>query len=225
MTGYRSAFRSAMPRAALALVLLSFTVIPGYAAEGTSAFVRLQFGQDVSIEVPRNWTFLDQNIRKHLNTYSEAVVKLSGMDVNQGNNLILVAANTYTLGSGPAATMRLSVRSLGEKCPTQSEIKFADPLELKRSAELSLQQLSSSLPDNVRSIQVIDARVERLGRFYSLVTEQQTNYVTGPTRDRLDVVCAGSKRYKLYTSYRKSEAWMFEPVIRHIRQSLIIAAK
>ena len=57
----------------------------GVTAGGVSTFVRLQFGSDVSVEVPRNWVFLDQNIRQHLNPYSEAAAKPSGIDVNQGN--------------------------------------------------------------------------------------------------------------------------------------------
>lgn len=203
-----------------ATTLLFVVPNPGFTAGGVSTFVRLQFGNDVSVEVPRNWVFLDQNIRQHLNTYSEAVAKLSGINVNQGNNQILVAANAYTTGKEPSATMRLSVR-VGS-FPSQSEIKFADLTELRRDAELSLRRLQGSLPDHVRGMKLIDVRVERLGGYYTIVTDKQIDYVYGPTLDRLDVICVGSKNYKLNTSYQKSEAWMFEPIIRHIRQSLRI---
>lgn len=96
---------------AWAVMIVAFAIGSAcLAADGPSVFVRLLFGSDVSIEVPRNWTFLNQNIRQHLNTYSEAVAKFSGIDVNQGNNQILLAANAYTVDKKPSATLRLSVR-------------------------------------------------------------------------------------------------------------------
>jgi hypothetical protein len=195
-------------------VLLSGFKGAGFCADGTSTFVRLQFGKDASIEVPRNWTFLDQNIRQHLNTYTEAVAKFSGINVNQGDNQILVAANAYTNDKKPSATMRLSVR-VGS-FPSQAEIKRADRAELKREAESTVQRLQASLPDNVRGIRLLDVHLEKLGPLYALATEQEVDYVSGPALERLDVIYLGGRVYKLHTSYRKSEAWIFEPVIRHI---------
>lgn len=194
-----------------------------FAADGVSAFVRLQFGNDAAIEVPRNWSFLDMNIRQHLNAYSEAVAKFAGIDMNQGNNQILVAANAYTKDEKPSATMRLSVR-VGT-FPAQASIKDADSNELRREAEIALKNLQGTLPENVKGMRILDVRVERLGDYYTIVTDKQVDYLSGPEVDRLDVIYVSSKVYKLNTSYRKSEAWMFEPVIRHIRQSLTINAK
>ena len=219
-----SLFRKIASAPALTAMSIALALAPAcFAADGPSTFVRLQFGKDVSIEVPRNWVFLDQNIRKHLNTYSEAVAKFSGIDVNQGNNQILVAANAHTMDNKPSATMRLSVR-VG-RFPSQAEIKSADPTELRREAESTLQRLQRSLPDNVRSMKLLDVRLERLGAYYTIVTEKQVDYVSGPEMDRLDVIYVSSKVYKLNTSYRKAEAWMFEPMIRHVRQSLTITAQ
>lgn len=206
-----------------AMVVISPFASECFAADGMSTFVRLQFGNDASIEVPRNWTFLDQNIRGHLNTYSEAVTKFAGIDVNQGNNQILVAANAYTTDKKPSATMRLSVR-VGS-FPSQADIKSADTAELRREAESALQRLQVSLPGNVRGMKLIDVRLEKFGAYYTIRTDKEVDYVSGLELDRLDVIYVGSKVYKLNTSYRKSEAWMFEPVIRHIRQSFTISAR
>lgn len=192
----------------------------GFAADGQSTFIRLQFGNDASIEVPRHWTFLDQNIRQHLNTASEAVAKFAGIDVNQGNNQILVAANAYTTNKKPSATIRLSVR-VGV-FPSQAEIKNADSNELRREVEKSLKILQGSLPENVKDMKLLDVRLERLGNYYTIVSDKQIEYTSGTALDRLDVIYVGNKAFKLNTSYRKSEAWIFEPVIRHIRQSLKI---
>lgn len=206
----------------VSIILLYFPNI-GFTADGISTFVRLQFGYDVLVEVPRNWEFLDQKIRQHLNTYSESVAKLSGVDVRQGNNQILVAANAYTTGKKPSATMRLSVRVVS--CPSQTEIKNADLSELRREAESNLRRLQTSLPNHVKSMKLIDVRLERLNGYYTIVTDKQIDYDNGPAFDRLDVICVGSKNYKLHTSYQKSEEWMFEPIVKYIRQSLKITSK
>jgi hypothetical protein len=221
MVGYRS---TTVHGLALTAMMMIFALASAcFAADGASTFARLQFGKDASIEVPRNWTFLDQNIRQHLNTHSEAVAKFSGIDVNQGDNQVLVAANAYTTDKKPSATMRLSVRA--GSFPSQAEIKSADPTELRREAESTLRRLQGSLPDNVRGEKLIDVRLERLGAYYTIVTDKQVEYVSGEAIDRLDAIYVGSKVYKLNTSYRKSEAWLFEPIIQHIRQSLTITGR
>jgi len=204
----------------MAAIVFLLATCQGLAADSQSTFIRLQFGEDASIEVPRNWIFLDQNIRHHLNTYSEAATKLAGINVNQGNNQILVAANAYTSDKKPSATMRLSVR-VGF-FPSQAEAKNSDLAELRQESEMVLKQLQNSLPENVRGMKLLDVRVEKLGPLYTIVTEKQVDNVSGPEFDRLDVIYVGTRVYKLNTSYRKSEAWMFEPIIRHIRQSLQI---
>ncbi len=211
-----------------ALVCTALTIAcvsASFAGEAESTFARLQFGNDVSIEVPRNWTFLDPNIRSHLNTYSEAVAKLSGIDVNQGNNQILVAANAYTeQNKKPAATVRLSVR-LGNVA-SQEEVKAANLGDLRREAESTLDKLqkSGSLPASVRGMKLLDVRLEKLGGFYTIVYDKQVNYDSGPEIDRLDVIYLGNKVFKLNTSWKR-DVPMFEPIIRRIRQSLTFSAR
>lgn len=187
-----------------------------------SAFAHFRFGSDVSIDVPRNWYFLDKNIRKNLNTYSEAVVRLAGLKANQGNNQILIAANAYTTSKKPSATMRLSVRK-GEFI-SQGEVKDADQQELEIMAKYQLEKLKSSLPDNVKSMSLVGVRIEKLGKYYSIVTEKLVEYTSGVEVDRLDVIYFPNVVYKLNTSYRKSEARIFKPILEILRKSLSIPA-
>ena len=187
-----------------------------------STFAHFRFGSDVSIDVPRNWYFLDKNIRQNLNTYSEAVVRLAGISVGQGDNQILIAANSYTTSKKPSATMRLSVRK--GNFISQNEVRVADPKELKAMAEYQLSKLKNSLPDNVKSMSLVGVRIEKLGIYYSIVIEKLIEYKSGIAIDRLDVIYFNNTAYKLNTSYRKSEAWMFEPVLKILRESLRIPA-
>ncbi|MEW8264725.1 MAG: hypothetical protein AB2731_01170 [Candidatus Thiodiazotropha sp.] len=187
-----------------------------------SAFAHFRFGSDISIDVPRNWYFLDENIRQNLNTYSEAVVRLAGITATQGNYQILIAANANTSSKKPSATMRLSVRR--GKFISQGEARIANPKELEAMAEYQLERLNSSLPDNVKGISLIGVRIEKLGKYYSIVTEKLVEYTSGVEVDRLDVVYFPNVVYKLNTSYRKSEEWMFLPILKIIRDSLSIPA-
>ena len=88
-----------------------------------------------------------------------------------------------------------------------------------------MRQIQKALPDNVKSMRLLDVRLEQLGPLYAIVTEKQIDYVSGAAMDRLYVIPMGDKIYKLNTSCRISEAWMFEPIIRHILQSLKINAR
>ncbi len=211
-----------MQRAVLFGVFLLIAGVLNNANAENSTFSHFRFGSDVSIDVPRNWYFLDKNIRQHLNTYSESVVRLAGISVAQGNNQILIAANAYTTSKKPSATMRLSARK-GEFI-SQSEVRGADSKGLEMMAKIQIDKLRNSLPDNVKSMSLIGVRIEKLGNYYSIVTEKLVEYKSGVAVDRLDVIYFRNVVYKLNTSYRKSEAWMFEPILKILRESLSIPA-
>ncbi|MFH1829464.1 MAG: hypothetical protein ABH871_01640 [Pseudomonadota bacterium] len=212
----------AIQRAAIVGIFLLISGALNNANAENSTFAHFRFGSDVSIDVPRNWYFLDENIRQNLNTYSEAVVRLAGITAAQGNNQILIAANAYTTSKKPSATMRLSVRR-GEFI-SQSEVRKADPKELKAMAKYQLDKLNSSLPDNVKGMSLVGVRIEKLGKHYSIVTEKLVEYTSGVEVDRLDVIYFPNVVYKLNTSYRKSEEWMFKPILKILRESLSIPA-
>ncbi|PCH49989.1 MAG: hypothetical protein COC22_06120, partial [Flavobacteriaceae bacterium] len=61
-----------------------------------STFAKLDFGGMIYIEAPRNWTYLNDNIKKHIDTGSEATMRLAGISPNNGKNVILIAGNAYT---------------------------------------------------------------------------------------------------------------------------------
>ena len=211
-----------MERAVLLGVFLLIAGALNNANAEDSAFVHFRFGSDVSIDVPRSWYFLNKNIRQHLNTYSEAVVRLAGIPAAQGNNQILIAANAYTTSKKASATMRLSVKK-GEFF-SQNEVKEADLKELEMIVKSQLDKLKGSFPEEVKSLSLVGVRIEKLGNYYSIVTEKLIEYTSGEVVDLLDVIYFRNVVYKLHRTYRKSEAWMFEPILRILRESLSIPA-
>ena len=77
-----------------ALGVTSIASVPCQAQ--SASFTRLNFGEAIRIEVPRNWTYLDERLRKHINTAGEAAQRLAGIPPNSGENVVVVAANAYT---------------------------------------------------------------------------------------------------------------------------------
>lgn len=120
------------------LLLITFVVLctqcASLAFASQSTFATLEFDDVISVEVPRNWTYLDEKIKNHINNFSEAVAKLSNISLNQGNNNVLVAASAYTSSNTPSATLRVSVRP--DKTPSQTEIK-----QLTKASKADLKEL------------------------------------------------------------------------------------
>ena len=73
-------------------------------------FAKLNFNNDIFIDVPKNWKYLDKNQREHIQTASEAVVHLESLPAAEGKSTILLAANAYTGYKTSSATVRLSVQ-------------------------------------------------------------------------------------------------------------------
>lgn len=197
------------------------------AASQKSTFVALQFGEDVAIEVPRDWTYLDDNMKRNINTSSEAALKLSGISLNQGDNKILVAAHAYTQYLTPSATLRLSVRpQYPKEGITQSEMRQEAPkLSKKQLLEMVAPTISETKRaminiEGMRSVKFIDARVEQSKHLTCLLTEFENNADYGISLVQVYVCPAGDKSIKLTTSYRKSEATMFKLILKYVWNSL-----
>lgn len=186
-------------------------------------FAKLDFGGNTHIEVPRNWTYLDDNLRKHLNTGSDAATRLAGITPNPGENVILVAANAYTSFRTPSATLRLSIRR--SDGPTQADMR-----EVSRLPKVELAQLLAPVADETRRVMIgidgvkrvkaIDARVVTNQGMICMFFEFETEASDSVKLSQTYVCPLGNRSVKLSTSYRKSEGTLFRPVIEYVWQSL-----
>lgn len=210
------------------IIFLFTSMGPAVVLAQQSTFAILQFDNGITIEVPRNWTYLDDNIKQQLNNSSEAIVKLSGTPLNQGDNQILIAANAYTTFNKPSATMRISVRP--GKYPTQLEMR-----QLSQTSKAELSEILTPIiaatkrailsMEGVRSVTLRDARIEQSKHLACLFTEFEKDTSDGLTLSQTYVCPAGDKSIKLSTSYRKSEATLFKPVLQYIWHSLTVVKK
>jgi len=195
----------------------------GFCQGNNGTFAKLDFGGNTYIEVPRNWTYLDENLRSHLNTGSEAVTRLAGITPTLGENVILVAGNAYTSFRTPSATLRLSVRR-GDS-PTQEIMREVAKLPKKELAQLLTPVAEETRRimvgiDGVKSVKAVDARVASNQGMICMFFEFETDASDGAKLSQTYVCPLGNRSVKLSTSYRKSEATLFHPVIKYVWQSL-----
>lgn len=224
--------RSNMKRAniiSLSLLILSLFASVSTATSHKSTFVALQFGEDVAIEVPRDWTYLDDNMKNHINTSTESVCRLSGISLNQGDNKILVAAHAYSRNPTPSATFRLSVRPTDANGRiTQSEMRQEAPkLSRKELLELLAPTISETNRamlnvEGVQSVKLVDARIEQTKHLTCMLAEFENNADNGISLVQVYFCPAGDKTIKLTTSYKKSEATLFKPTLKYLWNSLSI---
>jgi len=209
----------------LAIAILCVTSSASY-GQGSS-FAKLDFGGDIFIEVPRNWTYLDGNLKNHLNTAGEAVARLAGITPNPGENIILVAANTFTSFRTPSATLRLSVRQ-GE-APSQSdvrEMRSVSKTELSRMLAPVMEETRRAMIgiEGVKDAKPIEARVVSNRSLSCMFFEFETETIDGTKISQTYVCPVASRTVKLGTSYRQSEAPMFKPVTQYVWQSLSVSS-
>lgn len=196
---------------------------PHIAGAQGSAFSKLDFGGTITVEVPRNWTYQDESLRQHLNTAGEATARLAGITPNPGENIILVAANAYTSFKTASATLRLSIRR-GE-APSQADVR-----ELSKASRSELFQLLDPVISELRkvmmnmslvkSVKTVDARILSNQSMSCMYFEFEAETADGTKLLQTYICPMSEKSIKLSTSYRKSEATLFRPVLQHIWLSL-----
>lgn len=208
----------------LVVVLTAATIFLSWTANAQDEyFAQLDFDGTASIEVPRNWTFLDKNLRRHLSTGSEATIRLAGIASNSNENIILVAGSAYTSFKTASATLRLSTRR--GPALTQADMREAENFS---KAELSSiltpaateTEWAMKKIDGVKSTRTIAANLAKNQGLLCMFYEFETDTVDGLQISQTYVCPLGTQTVKLSTSYRKSEANTFRPVIEYVWQSL-----
>lgn len=120
------------------VALLAFATLTGTSTAQQRSFATVRFGDVVQVELPRTWTYMDKALASHLNTSVEALGKVVGLSLPQGNNVILVAANAHDSVGKTKATLRISMRT--EPGIAQSQLR-----ELARSSPTEIQAMLSTI--------------------------------------------------------------------------------
>lgn len=208
-----------------ALLLFSVLVIPGMPSQAAdSSFGTVQFAGIAQIALPRNWTYLDQNVAAHLNTSSEAAGRIAGISVNQGDNKILVAANAYDALGKSKATIRLSVRE--GQSSSQQEIRefFKQPPRLIQEALLPIAKETADemlkMP-GVKSYKVVGATLAYNGALYCTLSTFEGDYGGRVVISDTWVCPLTNRTLKLSTSYEKQNQAIYRPIVDYVWRSLL----
>ena len=202
------------------LGLMSFICTSAAFAE-TPVFVTLKFGTTASIDVPRTWTPLNQNLREQLKTTGSALLELSGSPGLTSEYHNLVAANAYTVDDLPSATMRLSYDP--GQTMTQEDIRSFTLAELNEVASMMAVQIESSfaLNNDPQKIVAIGGELRKCGRHDAIVIK----YTRTDTRKvenivEISMIFLGTHSIRLTLSCRTSEELFFRAQLSRIRESL-----
>ena len=215
----RKAFR-------LLLLLSILTIMASTAWCAESTFVKMEYGDILSVEVPRHWTFMDENSKKNMNNFSEAVAKLNNINLNQGNNNILISANSYNQSSNfPIATLRVSVKP--GKTLTQDDIREIakySAADLKEFFAPLVAETERAMLSTVgcKSYKMVDNRIAKNSSVSCLYSESQSDLGTGMMINQTYVCPMGDKNVKLATSYMKSQKIQFKPILDYVWSSLSV---
>jgi hypothetical protein len=159
-----------------------------------------------------------------MNSFSEAVAKLNGINLNQGNNNILITANAYNASSKfPTASLRVSVRPA--ESPTQKDMR-----ELARYPESELQEVFNPIAaqvkqamlsiDGVKNYKIVDRKVVKNSSVFCFYVQSQSKLPSGIMIHQTYICPMGNKSVKLATSYKKSDKTQFKPVLDYVWSSL-----
>ena len=129
------------------LALCTVAMCQGRGGAQGSAFARLDFDGEVFIEVPRHWTYFDDNLNKHIETATEATTRMAGLPRPSGENVILVAGRAQTSSLGTSATLRLSMR----RGPGLTQ---AQMLEVAKMPKAELAQLLAPVLEETRRVMI-----------------------------------------------------------------------
>lgn len=188
-----------------------------------SAFATLRFGDLVQVDLPRSWTYLDPTVASHLNTSSEAVGKTIGIDLPQGDNAVLAAANAHDSAGKTKATLRVSyraepglsqaqMRELARSSPTEIEVL------LRPSADATIKAMLQVA--GVKSYRATELRIDTSGSLACTLSRFEGDYGGRLMVSDTWVCPITSGNLKLSTSYDKALAAVYVPTLASVRRSL-----
>ncbi len=190
------------------------------------SLIKIDFGDGISMDVPKTWQYLDPKYHQLIQTSVDAVLKLAALPEPDGTNILLIAANANTGYKTSSATLRLSVRH-GPGSTQQDVRQLANEPKkvLDETLDPALTASIKSLETQgfVSNVKSLGGRVESNSFVSCIFTELEYSKPDGVTLSQTWLCPFGDKAVKLSTSYRKSEAVLFEPVIRYVFQSLNVA--
>jgi len=209
--------------------LLMFGVVAANAAEKKSGkdsmFLVINY-QGIQLKVPKNWQYNSPELNNHINTATESMLKLQKIDVDQGNNQILVAGTLRMDNKRPIANLRLSVRN--EPALSQKEMKVAlrsNPTELDAAAKALADQSVEILRklDAVKKADVVSAKIKNINGNFCMMSEIIVMYEDDIKINESYVCMYKNRRVKLTHSYSADTKEIVKPILDYVTSTLRVS--
>lgn len=207
-------------------ILLLPLLNPELCFSGDSAFTSVRLNGILETSLPKNWAYLDKQLADTINVSSEAKLKMVGINLEQGNNDVLVAANSVGPNGKNRSTLRISIRKIATASQEQLEELSMQPKSvLDENLKPFEQEVTAAIlkiPE-IKTTQLRSFKIDHYDKMYCMSFTYDQMY----SNDRQVVVdnwiCPlGDKLLKLSTSIEKGLEPTYRPIIEYVRSSLKI---
>jgi len=191
---------------------------PSFAAESYFSSVKLPRG--VEVQVPKGWWLLGKDYNRMIQTSVEAAMDLSGIGLDGGEEVNLIAANSMPRTTYAA----LRIDSTIPPSATPKEIINISKSELRELSSYMEQEFNKLLPlQGNRLLNFYGVHVERISGHPALVTRYRRSGPKGPVIVEINQIYpGGSHELRMNLSYRESEKALWLPVVKKIRATIKI---
>ena len=187
------------------------------AAESYFSPVKLPRG--VEVQVPKGWWLLGKDYIRIIQTSVEAAMDLSGIGLDDSEEVNLIAANSMPRTTYAA----LRIDSTIPPSATPQEIQAITKTELRELSTYAKQEIEKLLP--YQGDQLLDfygVHLERISGHPALVTKYRRSGPKGPVIVEINQVFTGNQELRINLSYRESEKALWLAVIEKIKTTIKI---
>lgn len=189
-----------------------------FAAESYFSSVKLPRG--VEVQVPKGWWLLGKDYNRIIQTSVEAAMDLSGIGLDDGEEVNLIAANSMPRTTYAA----LRIDSTIPPSATPKEIINISKSELRELSSYMEQEFHKLLPlQGNRLLNFYGVHVERISGHPALVTRYRRSGPKGPVIVEINQIYPGGiHELRMNLSYRESEKALWLAVVKKIRSTIKI---
>ena len=207
---------SKITRVILAVILTTTATVT--AAE--SLFVTVKLPHGFTVDIPKNWWIIGKDLQRNLDTSVQAVMDLTKVDVGEGSEANLIAANS--MPKSTYASVRVDVSTPADENP--STIQQLTPGELSALGQETLPGLRkvADLQGNT-VLAFYGVTKGDVGGHPSLSTRWKRSGQQGAVIVEILQVFLPKKTFRVNLAYRESEQVIWKPIIQRIKASIAIS--
>lgn len=184
-----------------------------------SNFVEVKLPRGVELQLPKSWWLLSKEHNILLETSVEAAMDLSGIDVAEGVEVNLIAANSMPRST--YAAVRVDSTTPANVSPLEiSNLTVADLLAYKAEMHRNLQK---TLPIQGNQLLVIlGVRRATISGHPALITGYRRSGPKGPVIVSIVQIFTPNQGISIFLAYRESEQAIWKPIIGKISKSIVV---